>query len=100
MDFKIPFSGRSHRYTEDEKDAILEAIENAIPLTQGKYQEEFQRKFSKYIGSEYAFVVNNATAGLEISAQLCQFKEGDEFICPSHTFTASAYPFIKKRQEL
>lgn len=99
MDFKIPFSGRSHRYTEDEKDAILEAIENAIPLTQGKYQEEFQRKFSKYIGSEYAFVVNNATAGLEISAQLCQFKEGDEFICPSHTFTASAYPFIKKGAE-
>ena len=99
MDFKIPFSGRSHRYTEDEKDAILEAIENAIPLTQGRYQEEFQRKFSKYIGSEYAFVVNNATAGLEISAQLCQFKEGDEFICPSHTFTASAYPFIKKGAE-
>jgi perosamine synthetase len=96
MNYKIPFSGRAHKYTQEEKDIILEAIENAVPLTQGKYQNEFQDKFSKYIGSEYCFAVNNATAALEMSAQLCQFEDGDEFICPSHTFTASAYPFIKK----
>lgn len=96
MNFKIQFSGRAHKYTEDEKEVILEVIDNAIPLTQGKYQKEFEDKFSTYIGSEYSFAVNNATAALEMSAQLCQFKEDDEFICPSHTFTASAYPFIKK----
>ena len=96
MNFKIPFSGRAHKYTQEEKNIILEAVDNAVPLTQGKYQNEFQDKFSKYIGSEYCFAVNNATAALEMSAQLCQFAEGDEFVCPSHTFTASAYPFIKK----
>ena len=96
MNFKIPFSGRAHNYTQEEKDVILEAVENAVPLTQGKYQNEFQEKFGEFIGSEYCFAVNNATAALEMSAQLCQFKDGDEFICPSHTFTASAYPFIKK----
>lgn len=96
MNFKIPFSGRAHNYTKEEKEVILEAIDNAVPLTQGKYQKKFENKFSKYIDSEYCFAVNNATAALEISAQLCQFKNGDEFICPSHTFTASAYPFIKK----
>jgi len=96
MSFKIPFSGRAHNYTKEEKEIILEAIDSAVPLTQGKYQNEFQEKFSKYIESEYCFAVNNATAALEMSAQLCQFKDGDEFICPSHTFTASAYPFVKK----
>jgi dTDP-4-amino-4,6-dideoxygalactose transaminase len=96
MNYKIPFSGRAHKYTQEEKEVILDAIENAVPLTQGKYQNEFQDKFSSYIGSEYCFAVNNATAALDMSAQLCQFKDGDEFICPSHTFTASAYPFIKK----
>jgi len=98
MIFKIPFSGRAHRYIQEEKDVILDAIENAVPLTQGKYQHEFQEKFSSYIKieNEYCFAVNNATAALELSAQLCQFKDGDEFICPSHTFTASAYPFVKK----
>ncbi len=94
--YKISFSGRAHSYTQDEKDVIFEAIENAVPLTQGKYQNEFQNKFTKYIGSEYSFAVNNATAALEMSAQLCQFKDGDEFVCPSHTFTASAYTFVKK----
>jgi len=96
MSYKIPFSGRAHEYTDEEKDVIIEAIDNAVPLTQGKHQNAFQEKFSNYIGSKYCFAVNNATAALELSAQLCQFKEGDEFICPSHTFTASAYPFIKK----
>ncbi|SFV57604.1 aminotransferase, DegT/DnrJ/EryC1/StrS family [hydrothermal vent metagenome] len=96
MDFKIPFSGRAHKYTKEEQQVVLEAMNQAIPLTQGKYQEEFQKKFGEYIGSEYSFAVNNATAALEMAAQLCQFKEGDEFVCPSHTFTASAYPFIKK----
>ena len=96
MQYKIPFSGRAHQYTQEEKEIILKALDDAVPLTQGKYQTEFQEKFSSYIGCEYAFAVNNATAALEMSAQLCQFEEGDEFICPSHTFTASAYPFIKK----
>ena len=96
MNYKIPFSGRAHKYTQEEKDVILEAVENAVPLTQGRYQKEFEEKFASYIGSEYCFAVNNATAALEMSAQLCQFRDGDEFICPSHTFTASAYPFIKK----
>lgn len=96
MNYKIPFSGRAHHYSKEEQEAVLEAMNSAVPLTQGKYQEAFQKKFSSYIGSEYCFAVNNATAALEMSAQLCQFKEGDEFVCPSHTFTASAYPFIKK----
>lgn len=96
MNFKIPFSGRTHKYTEEEQAIVLEVMNHAVPLTQGKYQEEFQKKFCEYIGSNYAFAVNNATAALELAAQMCQFKNGDEFVCPSHTFTASAYPFIKK----
>ena len=96
MNFRIPFIGRAHKYTEEEQAIVLEVMNKAVPLTQGKYQEEFQKKFCEYIGSDYAFAVNNATNALELVAQMCQFKEGDEFICPTHTFTASAYPFIKK----
>ena len=51
--------------------------------------------FSKYIGEGDAFAVNSATSALELAAQLCLFDEGDEVICPSHTYTASLYPFIK-----
>jgi len=96
LNFKINFSGRGHKYTQEEKDVILEAIENADPLTQGKYQQEFEKKFCDFFGCDYAYAVNNATAALEMSAQMCQFKDGDEIVAPSHTFTSSVYPFIKK----
>jgi len=96
MKFKIPFSGRAHIYSEEELKTVVEAIQIAVPLTQGQYQEKFQQKFCQYIGSKHAFALNNATAGLELTAQLCQFKKGDEVIIPSHTYTSTAYPFLKK----
>ena len=96
MEFKIPFSGRAHRYTEEETAVVLDAMQNANPLTQGRFLREFEEKFKEYISSPYAFAVNNATCALEIAVALCQFNPGDEVIIPSHTFTSSAYPFIKK----
>ena len=100
MQYKIPFSGRAHEYTQGEVDSVVLAMQSAIPLTQGQYQQAFQKKFCQYIGADHAFALNNATAGLELAAQLCQFTEGDEVIIPGHTFTASAYPFLKKAQRL
>jgi perosamine synthetase len=96
MDFRIRFSGRAHKYTEDEIKTVIETMQSADPLTQGKYKDEFEKKFCEYNGNKYAFAVCNATAALELAAQMCLFKEGDEIIAPSHTFTASVYPFIKK----
>ena len=100
MQFKIPFSGRSHAYTEEELNVVLRAMQDAEPLTQGKYLRGFESAFRKYLSCEYAFAVCNATAALELAAQLCCFKPGDEVIIPSHTFTSSAYPFLKKRRGL
>lgn len=96
MDFKIPFIGRSIKYTEDEIKLVSEVMRSAVPLTQGAYLNEFQNSFSDFIKSKYAFAINNAANALEISAQLCQFKSDEEIIIPAHTYTASAYPFIKK----
>jgi len=96
MQYKIPFSGRAHEYTENEIDSVVLAMRSAIPLTQGRYRNDFEEKFCQYIGSEHAFALNNATSALELSAQLCQFSCGDEVIIPGHTYTSSAYPFLKK----
>jgi perosamine synthetase len=96
MEFNIPFSGRAHAYTEDEVQTVIETMQTAVPLTQGHYQQVFQQKFNEYTESKHAFALNNATAALELSAQLCQFQTDDEVIIPAHTFTATAYPFLKK----
>ena len=96
MQFRINFSGKSHDYTEDEIAIVVQAMKDADPYTQGRYLKKFEQEFCEYIGSSHAFAVCNATAALEITAQLCQFEKGDEVIIPSHTFTSSAYPFAKK----
>jgi perosamine synthetase len=96
MDFKIKFSGKGHDYTQEEIDTVIHAMKTAEPYTQGAYQKAFEQKFCNYINADHAFAVNNATAALELAAQLCQFEPGDEVIIPAHTFTSSAYPFAKK----
>ncbi|MBD5553331.1 MAG: DegT/DnrJ/EryC1/StrS family aminotransferase [Desulfovibrio sp.] len=96
-DLKINFSGRAIKYTDDEIAAVVAAMRDAEPLTQGRHLAEFERKFAEYQGVEpgSCLAVMNGCAALEMSAQLCDFRPGDEVIIPSHTFTASAYPFIK-----
>lgn len=96
QNYKIPFSGRAHNYTDEEIQTVVDVMKTSVTLTQGRHRDNFQQNFCKYVGAKDAFAVNNAAAALEMSAQLCQFKKGDEIIIPSHTYTASAYPFIKK----
>ncbi|MDR3361630.1 MAG: DegT/DnrJ/EryC1/StrS family aminotransferase [Desulfovibrio sp.] len=98
MDIKINFSGRSVRYTEEEIAVVVEAMRNADPLTQGKYMREFESRFARYqqVPEGTCFTTMNGCAALEMSAQLCRFAPGDEFVIPAHTFTASAYPYLKK----
>lgn len=96
MRFRINFSGKAHNYTEEEIKVVVKAMKDASPYTQGKYLKQFEKDFCDYMDTPYAFAVNNATSALEMAAQLCRFKSGDEIIIPSHTFTSSAYPFAKK----
>ena len=94
-EFRVRFAGRAHNYTDDEVATVVEAMHRADPLTQGPYLAAFERKFRDYAGVPHAFAVHTATAALELAAQLCCFRPGDEVIIPSQTFTSSAYPFAK-----
>lgn len=98
MDIKVNFSGRAIRYTEDEIAAVVEAMRTADPLTQGRHMREFESRFARYQGvaEGSCFTTMNGCSALELSAQLCRFRPGDEIVVPSHTFTASVYPYLKK----
>jgi len=95
MEYKIPFSGRAHEYHDEEIQTVVDILKSTKKLTQGDYLKDFEQNFSRFIGVKHAFGVNNATSALELAAQLCQFKPGDEIIIPGHTYTSSAYPFVK-----
>ncbi|MBD79839.1 MAG: aminotransferase [Crocinitomicaceae bacterium] len=96
MELKVDFSGRSHFYTDEEKAVVLEVMDSSNGLTQGIYRDKFERKFAAYQSVSHAYTTMNATAALELTAQLCQFNGEEELIAPSHTFTASVYPFVKQ----
>jgi len=59
-------------------------------LTQGPKIGEFEKTFAKYVGAKYAVAVNNATAGLHLSAISLGVNPGDKIIVTPMTFAASA----------
>ena len=93
--FKIPFGGRAHNYTEDEIESVVSVMRTGGTLTQGAHRVEFEERLKSYSGAANAFVVNSATSALELAATLCQLDSKAEIVIPGHTFTSSAYPFAK-----
>ena len=96
VSYKIPFKGRGHSYSKGEIDLVSSIMQDSATLTQGKYLHLFEQKYKEYLDVKYAYAMSSATSALEIAAQLCCFDNGDEVIIPSHTYTSSAYPFVKK----
>lgn len=82
-------------YTEDEIAVVVDAMRNADPQTQGRYQAEFERAVARYLDTPHAFAVTSCTAALELAAVLCGLKPDDEVIIPAHTFAATAIPFAR-----
>ncbi len=99
-DIQVPWSGRGLKYTEDEIAAVVAAMRDADPMTQGQHQLTFEQNFAAQMNSPHAFAVSSCTAALELAAILCRFEPGDEVIMPAHTFAASAIPFGRQGVKL
>jgi len=84
---KIPYG----RQNIDDKDidAVVTALKSDY-LTQGPKVREFEEKFAKYVGANYAVAVNNATSGLHLSVLALNLSKGDRVITTPITFAASA----------
>lgn len=83
----IPYGRQS--IEQDDIDAVLKTL-TADFLTQGPKVKEFEDKFAKYVGSDYAVAVNNATSGLHLAVLALGLKEGERVITTPITFAASA----------
>lgn len=75
--------------TEDEAQAAYDTILTGW-ITQGPKVAEFEEKFATYTGARYAVAVSNCTTGLHLAMIVAGIGEGDEVICPSMSYIATA----------
>ncbi|MDN3688880.1 DegT/DnrJ/EryC1/StrS family aminotransferase [Cyclobacterium jeungdonense] len=59
-------------------------------ITQGPKVQEFEENFAAYTGAKYAVAVSNCTTALHLSLIVSGIKPGDEVICPSMSYIATA----------
>ncbi len=79
----------------DEKDiAAVSATLKSDYLTQGPKVEEFEKAFSKYVGTKYSVAVNNGTSALLAACFAARLKSGDEVITTPYTFSAPVNCFV------
>ena len=90
---KIDWSGRSHNYTEKEIKFLSNVIRTADPLTNGKYQNLFEKSIRTFLGKKNIFVTSSPFLILHNSAINSNDDVADEVIIPAHTYCASAIPF-------
>ena len=78
-------------FSKEDSEWIKSKIDNILygRLSTGPFVEEFENKFSKFIGTKYAVALNSCTSALEISVNYLNLKENDEVIVPVQTFIAT-----------
>ena len=75
--------------TEEEAQAAYDTILTGW-ITQGPRVQEFEEKFAAYTGARYAVAVSNCTTALHLSLIVAGIGAGDEVICPSMSYIATA----------
>lgn len=76
------------------KTEIFEAFEKVYEKTAfsgGPFVQEFEQKFSHYIGSKFSIGVGNGTIALHLAMLALGIGPGDEVIIPANTFIATAW---------
>jgi perosamine synthetase len=75
--------------TEQDAQAAYDAIMSGW-ITQGPRVQEFEEKFASYTGAKHAVAVSNCTTGLHLAMIVAGIQAGDEVICPSMSYIATA----------
>ena len=78
---------------EEEALAAAEAVRSGW-LSQGARVQEFERLVASYVGARHAIATSNCTTALHLALREAGVGPGDEVICPSLSFIATANAIV------
>lgn len=87
MTYKIPLFDLN--FDQREENAVLEVLRSKW-ISSGPKAAEFEARFAKMLNVNHALTTSNCTVSLHMSLKLLGIQAGDEVICPSLTFVATA----------
>lgn len=96
MSYKVPSVAPGKNYQKD-RDKILARIDEVLSngnLILRQELNEFECKFSNFIGTKYAVGVNSGFDAIHLSLRAIGFKDGDEVLTVSHSCVATINPII------
>lgn len=77
-----------------EQEYVQDAFATNWIAPLGPYVDRFEKELADYTGSGYAAALSSGTAGLHLALILAGVNAGDEVLCSSFTFSASANPIV------
>jgi pyridoxal phosphate-dependent aminotransferase EpsN len=81
----------------DERALVDQAFSSNWIAPIGPHVDAFEREFGEVVGVPYAAALSWGTAGLHLAMRLLGVGPGDEVVCSSLTFSASANPIMYER---
>jgi dTDP-4-amino-4,6-dideoxygalactose transaminase len=77
-----------------EERRAVQAVLDSNWITMGEVTKQFEAAFAEYLGVRHAIAVNSGTAALHLAHHALGLGPGDEVICPSLTFVATANTIV------
>jgi dTDP-4-amino-4,6-dideoxygalactose transaminase len=77
-----------------ELEFVHEAFASNYIAPVGPQVESFEREFAETVGAKYAAAVSSGTAALHLALRYLGVERGDEVICSTFTFVASANAIV------
>ena len=87
MDYKIPLFDLN--FDKEEENAVIETLRSKW-ISTGPKVAQLESEFSQLLHCEYSLATANCTVSLHLALIVLGIGKGDEVICPSLTFVATA----------